>query len=100
MDLTDTRGKTPSVLKELADFMFYKGTLVLFDKEWPHHIIVPTEDGRYISIYYNKTWGILEVQPLKADGVADSRYKERSYPSSDFRELYKYISGNWFLTVR
>lgn len=61
------------------------------DEYWPYHILVVTSPGRYLSLFCSGFRPDIDVQQLKKDGTADTRFKERSFSTSKgvIRFLFK-----------
>ena len=49
------------------------------DLNWPYHIGVRATDGKLISLFCGGFRKTIEIQKLRKDGTADTRYKEVSF---------------------
>lgn len=78
--------------------MLRRGWVAKDDRNWPFHVVVPTEDGRSLSVYCGGFTAVLEVQSLREDGEPDKRYRERAYER--IGSLYRYLANNWPLVER
>jgi len=78
------RGTTPKhcllaaeVLVEVTRELQRQGYRYSDDSSWPYHVLVSAAwPGRFLSIYCGGFRKDIDVQQLKLDGTADTRFKE------------------------
>ena len=80
------KGHTPrhckvaaEVLDRLAAELGKQGFKFRDDDLWPYHLLVPSSSRRFISLYCGGFRKTIEIQQLKEDGTADTRFKEASF---------------------
>lgn len=67
------------VLTEVTRELQRQGYVYQEDFTWPYHVLVPTEPGRHLSLYCGGFRKDIDVQQLKLDGTADTRFKEARF---------------------
>lgn len=70
------------VLSNLAKELERQGYKYKEDPYWPYHLLAASSEGRYISFYCGGFRRDIEIQQLKKDGTADTRFKEESFSTS------------------
>ena len=83
----DLQGPTPKhclsaveVLAEVARELQRQGYRYRDDFTWPYHVLVLTDrPGRFLSLYCGGFRKDIDIQQLKADGTADTRFKEARF---------------------
>jgi len=70
------------VLDKLAQELDRQGFRYQEDPYWPWHLLVQTSPRRYISFFCSGFRKVIEVQQLKTDGTADTRFKEEGFSSA------------------
>ena len=67
------------VLDTLAKELVKQGFKYQEDKSWPFQLLVCSGPGRSSSLFTGGFRRDIEVQPLKEDGTADTRFKEERF---------------------
>lgn len=67
------------VLDQLVRELVRQGYGYIEDEYWPYHLKVYTSRKRYISFYCGGFRKDISVQQMKADGTADTRFKEKGF---------------------
>lgn len=70
------------VLYDLERLLKARGIKVYDDLSWPYHILVKNVQRRYISLFCKGFRKTIDIQQLKSDGTADTRYKEESFSTT------------------
>ncbi len=63
------------VLDRLALELTKQGFAYREDPYWPWHLLVPSGPGRSISLHCGGFRSSIDVQQMKTDGTADTRFK-------------------------
>ena len=69
------------ILGKIEDILRAKGYTALRDTTNPFHRVVEVEGKKLVSIYCSGFTRLVEVQPLRINGIVDYRYKERLFSS-------------------
>jgi len=67
------------VLDSLAKELDRQGFKYQEDPYWPWHLLVQSSPKRFISFFCGGFRKVIDVQQLKTDGTADTRFKEESF---------------------
>ncbi len=67
------------VLGRLAKELDRQGFKFQEDPYWPYHLLVARSKDRYASFFCGGFRQGIEIQELKRDGTADTRFKEESF---------------------
>jgi len=83
------------VLDQLMLELTTRGLFVYDDPNWPYHILVKAKDGKYTSLYCKGFRKTIEIQKLRKDGMADTRYEEVAFstPAGAANYIAKRYSG-------
>ena len=70
------------VLTKLAKELESQGYKYREDPYWPYHLLVLTSGDRYLSFYCGGFRKSIDIQQMRKDGTADTRFKEECFATT------------------